>query len=222
MKTYLSVFMKSPGSGAKTRLRRCLSEANVVRLYEAFVEDTLEKLKACVCDVKVICYAGEPPPGGFSFSGDKGLRFVSQDGSHLGERLKNYFDWSFSQGAGKSIVIGSDSPTLPTCYLEQAFFLLGTYEVVIGPSLDGGYYLIGMSRPHPELFDNISWSTSSVLRETLSQNRHLQGKLGLLAPWYDVDTPEDLFFLKEHLQKMRVNDEAFPERTFHILSELRV
>lgn len=221
MKNYLSVFIKSSDKGAKTRLRTHFSEEGVTRLYEAFVQDTFEKINRLPCDVKIISYLGNPPRDLF-LSGREALRLLPQQGSHLGERLKNYFEWSFSDGAGKSVVIGSDSPTLPTIYLEEAFFLLDAYEVVIGPSLDGGYYLIGMTKPHPELFDNISWGTSSVLEETLSQNHHLKDQTALLGPWYDIDTPADLFFLKQHLQKMRPDGKEFPLRTHRVLSELKV
>jgi len=213
--------MKSPdGEDAKTRLRASFSKEHVGRLYEAFVQDTLEKLIGFSCDVKIVCYLGNPPSQDLFSSQNHEVTFLPQCGSGFGERLKNYFEWSFSNGAGKSIVIGADSPTLPTIYLEEAFSLLDGYEVVIGPSLDGGYYLIGMRKPHPELFEHIRWGSASVFQETLFQNRHLEGKVAVLGPWYDVDTPEDLSLLKEHLHQMHENAEELPERTYRLLLKL--
>ena len=214
--------MRTPDSeGVKTRLVESLPKENVARLYEAFVQDTLEKLDALSCDVKVISYLGESPSRDFFHSKIGEVKFLPQQGATLGERLKNYFVWSFSEGAAKSIVIGSDSPTLPMAYLREAFVLLDLYEVVIGPSLDGGYYLLGMRKFHPELFDNIPWGDEEVFQKTILQNRHLEGRIGLLGPWYDVDTPEALSLLKEHLEEMSRNaEEELPRRTYRVLSEL--
>lgn len=221
MKSFLSLFMKSPNTKeVKTRLLEALPEPRIARLYEAFVQDALDKIAAFSCDVKVVAYWGSPLPAECLPSVRGELKCYPQEGSDLGERMKNYFQWSFSQGAGKSIVIGSDSPTLPVSYLEEAFLLLDAYEVVIGPSLDGGYYLIGMNVFHPELFENISWGTEAVFQETIFHNRHLEGKWALLGPWYDVDTPESLMLLKTHLREMvPFQERGFPQRTFKILSE---
>ena len=223
MKGYLAVFMKSPGTRAvKTRLQSAFSEESTHRLYGAFVEDTLEKISDFPCDVKVICTLGKPPPRNLFVPRHGEAAYWLQEGVDLGERLRHYFDRSFKEGAGKSVVIGSDSPTLPVSYLKEAFSLLDRKELVIGPSLDGGYYLIGMTSPHPELFNNISWGTGDVLERTIVQNPHLEGKWAFLDSWYDVDTAEDLLFLKTHLDRMKKAGEDLPQRTSRILSKLKV
>ncbi|MBI4436271.1 MAG: TIGR04282 family arsenosugar biosynthesis glycosyltransferase [Candidatus Omnitrophica bacterium] len=221
-KNYLSVFMKTPDAEeVKTRLMRALPREDAVRLYKAFVEDILERLSDFSCDVKVISYLGVPPARDFFSSKVGEVKFWPQQGRDLGERMRNYFSWSFEQGARKSIVIGSDSPTLPTAYLEEAFALLDPYEVVIGPSIDGGYYLLGMRKLHPELFNDIPWGEEEVFQKTIFQNRHLEGSIGLLGPWYDVDTPEALVLLKGHLEYLyRHAERELPQRTYRILSEL--
>lgn len=221
-KKFLSLFMKS-GAPLKTRLLAALSQKEVVSLYEAFVQDLVEKMTRFPCEVKVLCYLGAAPSRPLFPSGKKRFTLLPQQGSELGERMKHYFDWSFSQGAEKSVLIGSDSPTLPTSYLEEAFLLLDRYEVVIGPATDGGYYLIGMTKPHPEIFKNIPWGSDAVLEKTIFQNRHLEGKLALLGSWYDVDTVEDLRLLKQHLQQMRQSEkENLPRKTTRVLSGLEV
>jgi len=135
----IALFMKSPESGvAKRRLRSLLTEEEIRRLCEAFVEDLLERLSLFPCDKKVIAYAGSVPAL-IHHEGVSSLVPYAQSGEDLGERLLNYFQWSFSEGATKSVVIGSDSPTLPFRYLEEAFCLLDRYDTVVGPSEDGGY-----------------------------------------------------------------------------------
>jgi len=219
---FLAVFMKSQGGGGvKTRLHPVLSKKDTTRLYDAFLQDTLTKLSVFACDVKVIAHAGELPQKNLFHLGEEGIKYWAQTGKTLGERLAHYFEWSFSEGARRSVVMGSDSPTLPLSYLKEAFLLLERYEVVIGPSLDGGYYLIGMTHSHPELFHQIPWSTGAVFQRTLSQNKHLEGKIGFLKPWYDVDVPEDLSLLKEDLNRMRgQKGDAFPHHTDRIVSTL--
>lgn len=221
MRRYLSVFMKSPGADeVKTRLRPSLSREEVSRLYEAFVRDTLEKWMAFPCEVKVLCYLGDPPPRDLFPPGAGEVACWPQRGLDLGERMKDYFNRSFAEGATKSVVIGSDSPTLPLSRLHEAFSLLDRYGVVIGPSVDGGYYLIGMNQPHPELFDGIPWGRSDVLQKTVSLNRHLEGRWAFLDTWYDVDTPEGLTLLKQDLERMkRERDKGMPKRTAKFLLE---
>ena len=106
------------------------------------------------------------------------------------------FEWSFGEGAESAVVLGSDAPTLPATHVDQAFNLLVRSEIVLGPSTDGGYYLIGLSGPHPEVFAGIDWGTDSVFARTLERTAGLT--LDLVPLWYDVDTPEDLDLLVTH------------------------
>jgi len=214
---FLALFMKSPQSGSgKRRLRPVLSEEEIVQLCEAFIEDLLEKLSAFPCDRKVVAYAGAVPstvPGRLSFS------LYAQAEGDLGERLEDYFRWSFSEGATKSVVIGSDSPTLPFRYLEEAFGFLDRRDVVLGPSEDGGYYLVGMRRFLPSLFQGIPWGTEKVFAETMK--RLDPSAVGVLKRWYDVDTPQDLERLREELARMtKDRGEEIPRKTHRVLSEL--
>lgn len=220
---FLALFMKSPEAGmAKRRLRSVLSEKNVTRLYEAFVLDLLEKLTFFPCDKKVIAYAGELL-GLMQEAGTRSFSLYGQSGEDLGKRLENYFRWSFSGGAEKSVVIGSDSPTLPLSYLQEAFDLLERYETVLGPSEDGGYYLIGMRRFNPILFQGIPWGSEKVFEETLQRARPFADRIGVLRRWYDVDTPSDLKRLRKDLTRMAEHRDAeIPSRTHQVLSTLEL
>ena len=125
----------------------------------------------------------------------------------------------------KFLFVGSDSPTLPTQYVERALDLLESRDVVIGPSVDGGYYLIGFSKygallSIPTVFEEIAWSTEIVFRQTLGKIQEINAQLGLLPPWYDVDTPAGLQLLRDHLFGMDLAGESIPApQTYSKLTE---
>jgi rSAM/selenodomain-associated transferase 1 len=117
-----------------------------------------------------------------------------QKGSDLGEKMKNAFVNAFGEGFLKVVIIGSDIPDLPAEFLRQAFDKLESFDSVIGPTCDGGYYLIGFSRKSflPEAFDDMVWSTSDVCDQTLAKLKSNNLKVHLLPQWHDVDTRGDM------------------------------
>ncbi len=119
-------------------------------------------------------------------------RMFLQQGQTLGDRLAQAFRWAFKQNASRVLVIGSDAPDLATAWLRQAFQALRETDVVLGPTTDGGYHLIGLTRPHPDLFADMPWSTPKVFDQTLQRI----GRLGLgvrcLEAVTDLDAPEDV------------------------------
>ena len=119
----------------------------------------------------------------------------------LTARLTAVFDQLFRNGCDAAIMIDSDTPTLPTERLERAVAVMsgGGHDVVLGPSEDGGYYLIGLRRLHPELFEGMQWSTPTVLEETLRRGHALGLSATKLSAWYDVDTAADLVRLQADL-----------------------
>jgi rSAM/selenodomain-associated transferase 1 len=121
-------------------------------------------------------------------------RVFPQRGEMLGDRMRNAFATLSQDHYSRIVMIGSDLPTLPAAYIEQAFDSLGTRRnaIVIGPASDGGYYLIGLRAQSPELFDSIPWSTPDVLAATLDVAKRLGLSVSLTPTWYDVDGPGDL------------------------------
>lgn len=200
MSTCGILFAKDPRPGqVKTRLHACCTPAAAAALYRAFVLDSIALLRACAAQVKVVAYA---PAGAEEAVRELAgaVELVPQPEGDLGQRMDCLMRWGFARGAERALIIGSDSPSLPPAYLDQALELLRQREVVIGPSTDGGYYLIGLRHPAGELFAGIEWSTGKVLQQTLER---LGGRsLGLLPPWYDVDTPQDAGWLKVHLEAL--------------------
>ncbi len=222
MNTCLNLFAKNPVPGeVKTRLTLRFSPKKAAKLYEAFLIDLVNSFSSAKCDEKVICFS--PPDAEDALSSFlKGpFLYRPQKGDGLGERMHESFDWAFARGVDRSIIVGSDSPTLPLSYVEEAFEALKSYPVVIGPSFDGGYYLIGLSRPCPELFQDIDWSTEHVFGQTLKKMEDRGIEFHLLLPWYDVDTPDQFNFLRAHLRAMELaGRKDLPSETMKFLADL--
>ncbi len=210
MKTCLTVFAKQPiPNRVKTRLVPPLSPEQAAILYTAFLTDGCEAL-AELADVDIVI-AYTPPEAQHDLQaliGDDTI-YIPQIGNDLGERLVSATQWAAQHGYTKILIVGSDSPTLPISYISEAITLLDARDIVIGPSVDGGYYLIGFSVENlptivPHVFEEITWSTADVLRQTVTRIQSTEATLGLLPPWYDIDTPEDLAFLHAHISALRL------------------
>jgi len=193
-KTCILLFVKYPKKGTvKLRLCRDLDEDLVVEMYRCFVQDTLKMIKKINLPF-FICF--HPPEAQNKFVQWLGSthQFLPQTGSDLGERMKNSFTEVFTKGVQNAILMGSDSPDLPENYVNQAITTLKNKDVVLGPTRDGGYYLIGFRTTAftPQVFDEIHWSTPLVLQETLIKLQQAQRSVGLLPVWNDIDTFSDL------------------------------
>ena len=192
------LFAREPVLGlVKTRLNSFLDKETILRLYVCFLEDSLAKIQ----DVgNADCFVAISPEGNSEFFNQKkssDITLFSQQGNNLGEKMRQAFVDRFSQGYTRAIIIGSDSPSLPVSYIRRA--LGSEKDLVLGPSIDGGYYLIAMKDKVSEVFKSISWGTDKVLDETLQRIKDVGISFDLLPLWYDVDLPEDLKFLKTHL-----------------------
>ncbi len=227
MKACLIVFAKNPvPNQVKTRLIPTLSPEQAATLYTAFLTDWCETLAELPDVDLVIAYTpAEAQPDLQALIGDDVI-YIPQIGADLGERLTSATQWAAKQGYTKILFVGSDSPTLPISYISQAIAMLDSRETVIGPSTDGGYYLIGFSAEAltttvPHVFEEIAWSTANVFRQTLARIRSLKVTVGLLPPWYDIDTSEDLAFLYAHIAAMRLAGGTVQAvRTESLLAEL--
>jgi rSAM/selenodomain-associated transferase 1 len=196
----LIVFGKRPDPHhAKTRLAPALSSEAAAELYACFLADTLAEARQ-VRDVDhVLAY--DPPGAEAYFTAlAPDFRLWPQPGSGLGERMHQALAAQFSQGYQRVVLIGSDLPHLSNQTNVLAFDgLRRGADVVLGPSADGGYYLVGLTRPQPELFD-LPMSTPEVLRQTLERVERLGLQVALLPESFDVDTPADLERLRAHLE----------------------
>jgi rSAM/selenodomain-associated transferase 1 len=199
----LGLFAKEPRPGhVKTRLAAETSPGWAAEVAEAFLRDAVLRLGG-VDARRVLAFA----PAGAEpyFTNVVGDRFAltPQAEGDLGRRLAMFFREQFAGGAGALVVVGSDSPTVPLTFVEEAFERLADADVVLGPATDGGYYLIGTSREVAGLFDDIAWGSSRVLCETVNRVASDGGRLAVLPPWYDVDTLNDWQMLRGHVAGLR-------------------
>ncbi len=227
MKTCVIVFAKNPIPNAvKTRLIPRLSPEQAATLYTAFLTDWCEALAELPDAGLVIAYTpADAQPDLQALIGDDAI-YIPQTGAGLGERLISATQWAAEHGYTKILLVGSDSPTLPISYISEALTLLDSRNIVIGPSIDGGYYLIGFSvetlaTTIPQVFEDIAWSTAVVFQQTVARIHAAEATLGLLPPWYDIDRAEDLAFLHAHISAMRLaGDSVQAVRTESLLIKL--
>lgn len=192
MDASLLVFAKVPRPGTvKTRLTPALTPSEAARLYTAFLRDTLRQVVQL--EVNVRLYLAPPLPD----SGIDGLpaevSVHAQEGDGLGERMNRALREALRDGADRVVVMGSDHPTLPSSFLQQAFRSLDDPpSICVGPTEDGGFYLLGMTTTYPQLFDGMTYSHSEVFAKTLARAEQTEAEITVLPEWYDVDTPQDL------------------------------
>ncbi|MFA5008475.1 MAG: TIGR04282 family arsenosugar biosynthesis glycosyltransferase [Candidatus Omnitrophota bacterium] len=196
----LIIFAKEPVKGkVKTRLLDCLTKNSCLKLYKAFLRDTLDVARAVKCEKKIIAYEANNEPVYLKRIG-KDFSFYRQQGDNLGERMHNVFRSAEEEGGSKIIIIGSDSPTISPEFIEDGFTLLDNNDIVLGPARDRGLYLVGLKKPLFDLFKNIPWSSSKVLPQALSNAESLGKKVAKLDEWYDVDDRESLLYLNTSLK----------------------
>ena len=188
------IFLRLPRSGeVKTRLARTLGSEEATQFYRVCAEHLLgetEKLPSSID--KHIYYTAKKDEEDMKRWAGSRFRFRLQGGGDLGARLKMAFRDQFRRGMKRVIVIATDVPDLSVADIEEAVVALNGADLVIGPSTDGGYYLIGMTEFHPALFDDISWSTKVVYEQTLAAAGELRLRVHNLRRLDDIDTEDDL------------------------------
>ena len=198
------IMAKQPVPGAvKTRLRPLLSDRDIAALYDGFLRDRIDQVRSLHGAVPVIAYT---PVESHPFFADLApdFRLLPQVGGGLSARLTCLFQQLLDKGHDGVIATDSDSPTLPTADLQAAIDRLTAHDVdvVLGPSDDGGYYLIGLRRLHPALFEAMPWSTPQVYAETLRRAAKLGLRVASLPGWYDVDTPAEFERLRAEIAEL--------------------
>ena len=215
-KSALGIFFRIPTHGkVKKRLATEIGDGAALKAYESMLEATIRNVSRLQGIELYGFYEGKniyhPPlyplpsregkvEGYFINGGEfplplwervrvRGMKFscMPQKGNNLGERMYKAIQWLFDNGYQKVSLIGTDSPDLPLAFIKDAFQKLDSYELVIGPSEDGGYYLIGMKNPFDMLFKNIEWGSDKVLKYTVSKAHSAGISYFLLPEWYDID-----------------------------------
>ena len=217
---HLVVFARWPEAGkVKTRLVPPLSPEQARDLHQAMLLDTLEAGREAGADRRYLYWADPPSDRPWSSAArEAGYVESLQRGRDLGARLEAAFDDLLTSPAARVAVIGTDCPEMPGALLGEAFRGLEDHDLVVGPTHDGGYYLVGLARPAPQLFRNVRWGSETVLATTLARAREGGLRTAQLAALGDVDTPADLERLAGRLG---TPDHALPRRTAEALIQLR-
>lgn len=184
---------RAPSCEGKSRLIHQLRTTDGAGLRTALLRDTLAAV-APIDAQKAVLYAPLDGAAEIQRLTPFDALFLAQRGATLGERMLNGASDLLASGFERVVLVGADLPTLPAVYIVDALERLTRppESLVLGPAEDGGYYLIGVTHVHPELFDGIPWGTSDVVRRTQEAAAALRLRVELLPTWYDVDRPSDL------------------------------
>ena len=209
----VAIFAKAPRVGhVKTRLIPPLSPSQAAAVHEASLRDVVALATSAAVEARIfhdeVEHAREYFTGAFP-----GLPLSVQSPGDLGRRLEDAFQRMFDDGARRVAIIGADSPTLPAKHITNGLAAVHEHDIVLGPTVDGGYYLVAIRHkawPRARvIFGEIPWSTERVLETTMSRARAAGFEPALLEPWYDIDHIEDLRLARTH-----ANEESHLGRFF--------
>ena len=207
----LIVFARSPRSGqVKSRLTELISAQEATDLYRMFLIDSLKQYASLNVAVRLYMSNGIPPDVPVH-----GAIIKQQCGNGLGERMRHAFQETATAGYRQMVIIGTDHPTLPDAFIQDAFLALSdSPSICIGPAEDGGYYLLGMNPFIDGLFDDMIYSRPDVFELTLTRAYQSGANVVQLPKWYDVDTPNDL-------RRLASEEEVVPMNTLKIVKQLK-
>ena len=189
----LAIMARYPAVGAvKTRLARTIGAERACLLYRAFLRDLEERFAS---GSRTVIWVFHPPDSDFPSLLEPGTRCVPQVGQDLGQRMHNCFRRLRDEGFDKVILIGVDAPHIGDQWLDEAEAALDGADIVLGPTDDGGYYLIAMRAPH-DVFTGVEMSTPRVLAETLAKAEAAGLRACLVTQTFDIDQAEDLARLR--------------------------
>jgi len=194
------IFAKYWQPGAvKTRLATTIGDCAASRLYRALLVCSLRRFSE-VAERRVLAFTPADRRAEFQSLAGTAWRIEPQAAGDLGCRMERFFQSALDAGAERVVLIGSDSPTVPIGFVADAFERLRRSSVVLGPSDDGGYYLIGIAGAVPPVFEGIAWSSPHVWDETVALLEQADLDFAVLSPWYDVDDSAGLERLAEELR----------------------
>ena len=183
----------------KTRLAAERGEVWASQIHKAFVECLLQRLQQ-TADQRWLVFTPEGKRADFEqLVPSADFRLVCQATGHLGQRMQAYFEQAFAAGADRVVLIGSDSPTLPLEWIDQAFHALQADDVVLGPAEDGGYYLVGARNSVPPIFGEMPYSSPQLWTATVDKLQAAHISFACLPTWYDVDETPNLQRLWQEL-----------------------
>ncbi|QEK12983.1 glycosyltransferase [Crassaminicella thermophila] len=208
-----------PGK-TKTRLMEILTGRECAEIHKCFLLDLFYVFEFLKDDIDIfLTYTPEDSLNKIKDMLPEYIQHFPQEGSKLGDRMSNAIGYVFKKGYDHVLLIGSDIPDIKVCEIKDAFEILKDKDICIGPTFDGGYYLIGMKKLYTELFhDSLKWGNKTVLEGTLDIANNLDLKVGIAAKHMDIDTKEDLFALKERIDNGSFDYKESPWNTINFVN----
>jgi rSAM/selenodomain-associated transferase 1 len=226
----IAIMAKASAPGrTKTRLVPPLTAEQAAALNTAFLRDIADNLLAAGRQGSIAGYAAFAPRGSEDFFRrmlPAGIGLIDAGWPGFGDCLLRTIEALLARGHRSAVVLKSDSPTLPTAFLLETAEMLARpgERVVLGPSADGGYYLLGIKTAHRRLFEDIAWSTAQVAAQTCERARELELDVHTLPVWYDVDDLDGLHRLHGEIRSLAVRRDArwptYPAATAALLQRL--
>jgi uncharacterized protein len=209
-----------PGK-TKTRLMNVFTGEECAELHRCFLRDIFNMFEIIKDDIEIfLTYTPEDSFDVIKEIVPGNIKTFPQQGEKLGERMMNSIDLVLTKGYSKVILIGADIPNIQPHDIKEAFETLDNSDVVLGPTFDGGYYLVGMKKLYGEVFnDNLKWGNKSVFEGTLDIANRLSLKTGLAKKYRDIDTRDDLISFVEHLSAQEQNFRVFPGNTMNFIKK---
>lgn len=189
-KLAISIMFRLPEFGmVKKRLAAQIGKNEALNVYASMLYVTINRIST-LKDIDIYGFYNSLNRQSVNLNN---IKTLPQQGENLGEKMLNAFEYLFKNGYDKVLLIGADSPDLPVDYITEAFSMLDSFDMVIGPTEDGGFYLIGSNKPLPKtMFDSIQWGSSKVLMDTVRNAKNLSINYFLLNSWYDIDDQDSL------------------------------
>lgn len=219
----LILMTRVPLSGCtKTRLMEILSADECAEIHKCFLMDLFNIFKFIKNDIDI--FLTYTPENSFSVMEDLIPDYIncfSQTGKDLGERMYNAFDYVFKKGYNRVALMGSDIPDIQPEEIKSSFKKLTNNDIILGPTLDGGYYFIGMKKTYKDLFnDKLKWGNKSVLEGTIDIANNLGLSIGLINKHRDIDTKEDLIDFKKRIDNGDFEGKILPINTIRFINNL--
>jgi uncharacterized protein len=224
MSTLFALLAKDPQPGTvKPALAEALGAPMAAKLYRSCIMDLCERFSALSVHSRLVAYAPRGARKAVGLLASRHWRMIQQAGNTPGQVLESIFEQAMRTGHQRAVIMVTDCPTVPDAFVIDAFDQLMIADVVLGPTTEGGIYLIGMSLERPEMFRGIDWAADTVFDSLVERTDAFGLILGLVPHWYEVRDRGGLDRLASHLRALAVvGSEAMPKRTQTLLARMKL
>lgn len=224
MSALFGMLARKPEPGkVKPALAEALGAPTAAKMYRSFIMDLCERFAHLSVPTRVLAYAPRGSRQAVKLLASPHWRLMAQEGHSRGQALAGLFEYAWRMGCQRAVVLLTDCPTVPGAFVIDAFDRLLIDDVVLGPTTEGGVYLVGLSLERPELFLGVDWDAGGVFDTLVDRVEAFGLILGLVPHWYEVEDRAGLDRLVSHLRALAVvGDEDIPKRTQTLLQRLRL